>query len=76
MDLDEDDENTSKKNKRSKCKSKKKESSGDINDIKTLKDKTEAIIAKTNEIMDLSSRYYELIPKENSKIDAYYLLID
>ena len=67
MDLDEDDENTSKKNKRSKSKSKKKESSGDINDIKTLKDKTEAIIAKTNEIMDLSSRYYELIPKEKFK---------
>ena len=32
-----------------------------------MKDKTEAIISKTNEIMALSSRYYELIPKEKYK---------
>ena len=60
MDLD---ENVSKTSKR---RSKKKEQSNN-GEIKTLKDKTEAIILKTNEIMDLSSRYYELIPKEKYK---------
>ena len=60
MDLD---ENVS---KASKKRSKKKEQSNN-GEIKTLKDKTEAIILKTNEIMDLSSRYYELIPKEKYK---------
>ena len=68
MDLDEDNSKKSKRSKsKSKSQSKKKESSGDINDIKTLKDKTEAIITKTNEIMALSSRYYELIPKAKFK---------
>ena len=62
MDLDENDSKKSKKNK-----SKKKEKILSKNDIKTSKDKTEAIIQKTNEIMALSSRYYELIPKEKFK---------
>ena len=60
MDLD---ENVSKTSKR-RSKKKKQSNNGEI---KTLKDKTEAIILKTNEIMDLSSRYYELIPKEKYK---------
>ena len=60
MDLDENVSKTSKK------RSKKKEQSNN-GEIKTLKDKTEAIILKTNEIMALSSRYYELIPKEKYK---------
>ena len=54
------------KSKASKKRSKKKEQSNN-GEIKTLKDKTEAIILKTNEIMALSSRYYELIPKEKFK---------
>ena len=45
----------------------KKEKIKEIKDIKTLKDKTDAILFKTNEIMDLSNRYYELIPKEKFK---------
>ena len=36
----------------------------DITQILTQKDKIDAIIAKSNEIMTLSSRYYELMPKE------------
>ena len=64
MDLDEDN---SKSSKKSKSKSKKKEESYNKGEIKTLKDKTEAIIFKTNEIMALSSRYYELIPKAKFK---------
>ena len=64
MDLDEND---SKKGKKSKGKGRKKEKSSSNGEIKTLKDKTEAIISKTNEIMALSSRYYELIPKEKYK---------
>ena len=53
--------------KKKDSKSSKKEKIGNINEIKTLKDKTEAIISKTNEIMALSGRYYELIPKEKYK---------
>ena len=63
MDLDED---VSKKSKKSKKRSKKKEQNNN-GEIKSLKDKIEAIILKTNEIMALSSRYYELIPKEKYK---------
>ena len=63
MDLDEND---SKKGKGNRSKSKKEESSNN-GEIKTLKQKTEAIIAKTNEIMELSGRYYELIPKAKFK---------
>ena len=61
MDLD---ENASKDSKITKTKKKEQSNNGEI---KTLKDKTEAIISKTNEIMALSSRYYELIPKEKYK---------
>ena len=63
MDIDEDN-SKSKNSKSSKSKEKNEPNNGEI---KTLKDKTEAIIAKTNEIMDLSGRYYELIPKAKFK---------
>ena len=38
--------------------------SKDNDQIVTEKDKIDKLISKTNEIMELSSRYYELIPKE------------
>ena len=68
MDIDEESGSKSKSSK-SKKKVKKDENDEnkeikDIGDIKTQKDKIDAIISKTNEIMVLSSRYYELIPKE------------
>ena len=45
----------------------KQEKIKDIKDIKTFKDKTDVILFKTNELMDLSNRYYELIPKNKFK---------
>ena len=59
MDIDEDENNSKSK--------KKKDNNNNDNKNKeflTQKDKIDAIISKTNEIMELSSRYYELIPKE------------
>ena len=61
MDIESENNSKSKRTKKSKKKEKKEEKD---KKILTQKDKIEAIISKTNEIMELSSRYYELIPKE------------
>jgi hypothetical protein len=57
MEID-DDESNSKKNKKDK------NENNSSKKITTQKEKIEAIISKTNEIMVLSSRYYELMPKQ------------
>ena len=65
MDVESENNSKSKGGKKSKTKNNKNNKEDkDNNKILTLKDKTDAIISKTNEIMELSSRYYELIPKE------------
>ena len=58
MEIEEDDKSSKSK------KSTKKDGDDGKKEILTQKDKIEAIISKTNEIMELSGRYYELIPKE------------
>ena len=57
MDLDND--NNSKDNNGTK-----KGENQNEEKVLTQKEKIDAIISKTNEIMELSSRYYELMPKE------------
>ena len=59
MDVEDESESKENKNKMSK-----KKENDDKQEALTQKDKIEAIISKTNEIMELSSRYYELMPKE------------